>query len=314
MSSSKYWNFHEFWMIPSWWQYQKQKKKTKGLFKDLPSNEEKVILALYSVFKNIEVASIVLRFIDPVNYGIISPPVRFAFGQKAKDTYTDEYLDYLSVLRSLAMEYGFNRVADADIALWTLVEKCLRAGSPGCENFRRYQEKMIAIEEEYIQKTQLYKKMTDEVLELAGELADEESAKKQKELENLRDELRSLVRETDRFPLNLLKLEKSNRKAKEKIIHDRREPEVDGGQKYFMQKLAEDTYVNQIIWSENITAKHPTRISAIRDEGELVVLYVAKDNYAAKLKVRPVRCPDRTHARFFAILISRSTNIPVMED
>jgi hypothetical protein len=310
MSSNRYWSFNEFWMIPSWWHYRKHVKKTKELFKDISRNERQVVSVLYGIFKNIEVVSIILRFIDPKDYGIISPPVRCALGLKAKDNYVDEYLDYLSVLRLYAKEYGFGRAADADIALWTLVEKCLKAEGAACDNFRKYQEKMIDIEEEYMRKSHLFKKMEDEILEVAGE----EEASKQAELDEMRKGLQNMMRERDCFPINLIRLDKSCHKPEEKIIHDRREPDVDAGQKYFMYKLAEDIYVNQIIWSENIRTRHPTRISAIQDGGELTVLYVNKDNYAAKLKIRPVRCPDRTHARFFANLLAKSMSIPVMEE
>jgi hypothetical protein len=46
----------------------------------------------------------------------------------------------------------------------------------------------------------------------------------------------------------------------------------------------------------------------------LTILYVNKDNYAAKIKVRPVRCPDRTHARRFAQMVAKSMNIQPMEE
>jgi hypothetical protein len=310
MSSKRYWCFSEFWMIPGRWHYRKHVKKTRGLFKDVSKNERHVISVLYRIFRNIEVVSIILRLVDPENYGIISPPVRCALGLKAKDNYVDEYLDYLSILRIYAKEYEFGRAADADIALWTLVEKCLRAEGPKCENFQEYQEKMIAIEEEYIRKSQLFSKLEDEIFEVA----EEEVEGKQAELDKTIEEILNLKRERQSFPQSLIKLDKSFRRPEEKIIHDRREPAVDSGQKHFMRKLAEDVYVNQIIWSENISTRHPTRISAIQDGGELTVLYVNKDNYAAKLKVRPVRCPDRTHARFFANLLAKSMNIPLMEE
>ena len=310
LTKGDYWNFDEFWMVPSWWHYRKCAKKTKGLFRESPKNEDHVISVLYGIFKNIEVVSIVLRFIDPANFGIISPPVRCALGLKAKENYVDEYLDYLSVLRMYAREYEFRRVADADIALWTLVEKCLKAESVACDNFKKYQEKLIDIEEQYMRKSQLFKKMEDEILEVAAE----EEASKQTDLGEMRKELQEIRKERDCFPINLISLDKSLHKQEEKIIHDRREPDVDAGQRHFMHKLAEDVYVNQIIWSENIRTKHPTRISAIQDGGELTILYVNKDNYAAKIKVRPVRCPDRTHARFFANLVAKSMNIPLMEE
>ena len=312
LKKRKYWDFSNFWMIPSWLMCWGKLKATKGLFKLLPDtdNERNAAIILYDIFKNIEVVSVILRLVDPENYGIISPPVRCALGLKAKDNYVDEYLDYISVLRMYAKEYKFERVADADIALWTLVEKCLRTESPKCENFQKYQEKMVEIEEEYIRKSQLFHKMEEEILGLAKE----ELAAKQAELDKIKEGLRDLKRERESIPQNLITLEKSLLKPEAKIIHDRREPEVDAGQKHFMYKLAEDPYINQIIWSENIKTKRPTRISNIQEGGELTILYVNKDNYAAKIKVRPVRCPDRTHARFFANLVAKLMNIPLMEE
>lgn len=310
LKKRKYWDFSNFWMMPSWLTCLRKLKTTSGIFKVLPDQENQTAIILYDIFKNIEVVSIIFRFVDPKNYGIISPPVRCALGLKAKDNYVDEYLDYLSVLRTYADDYGFRTVAEADIALWTLVEKCLKAESPECENFRAYQDKMIAIEEEYIKKSQIFKKMEEEIWEVAGDEVENAHA----ELDKTKVEISELLKERETFPLNLVRLEKSARKAHEKIIHDRREPDVDTAQRYFIQKLAENVLVNQVIWSENISAKHPNRISAIRDDGELTILYVSKDNYAAKLKVRPLRCPDRTHARFFANIVAKSMNIPVMED
>jgi hypothetical protein len=211
MSSEKYWDFKEFWMIPGWWCYRKHAKKTKEIFKDLPSNERKVILVLYSIFKNIEVVSIILRLIDPDNFGIISPPVRCALGLKAKDNYVDDYLDYLSSLRMYKKEFNFDRAADADIALWALVERCLRAKSVACQNFKKYQERLIEIEDEYIKKSQLFKKMEEEILDLAGE----EETRKQAEIERMKKEIRDLLIEREFMPIGLIKLEKSPRKPRE---------------------------------------------------------------------------------------------------
>jgi len=306
----EYWNFEDFWMVPDYSSFMKHEKKTERLFKELPENERHVISILYEIFKNIEVVSIILRFIDPQNYGIISPPVRCALGLSAKDNHIDEYLDYLSDLRMYTKEYSFERAADADISLWALVEKCLRAESTICQNFKKYQEKLIEIGEEYIRKSQLFKKIEEDLLNVAAE----EEARTLLDLERMGKELRNLRKERKSVPANLIRLDKSPHEPGEKIIHDRREPEVDAGQKHFMHKLAEDIYVSQIIWSENIRTKHPTRISAIQDGGELTILYVNKDNYAAKIRVRPVRCPDRTHARFFANLVAESMNLPLMED
>ena len=68
--------------------------------------------------------------------------------------------------------------------------------------------------------------------------------------------------------------------------------------------------VHRIIWSRNLNAKHPSRISNIREDGETTVLYVSPNNYAAEIKIYPSNCPDMTHARCFANLISDYMNIP----
>jgi len=308
IASTKYWNFNEFWMIPSWWGYFKKRNKTSGLFRTIPENERQVIWDLYQIFKNIEVVSIILRLIDPKNYGIISPPVRSALRLHARDNYVDEYLDYLSVLRAYAKEYEFIRVSDTEIALWTLVLKCIRHKGPECKNFLEYQVRLIETEEQIIRNSQLFEKLEKEAIEIL-----ETDSARQDELNRLKDEISKLSRERRTFPFDLIKLEKSTVQPNNKIVHDKNEPDVDAGQKYFMKKLADIPVVNQIIWSENITAKGHTRISSIQERGELTILYVNRNNYAAKLKVRPVHCPDVTHGRFFAQIVAREMNIELCE-
>ena len=197
LTSRKYWIFENYWLVPSFWKLWKDLKKTKGLFQELPENEQNATEVLYDIFKNIEVASIILRFIDPQNFGVISPPVRYALRQSAKETYVEEYLDYLSTLRSYAAEYGFERVADADMALWALMENCVIPGNSSCDNFRGFQKMRVDVEEEYIKKSLLFKELENEILSIAVDDVEkklkplkEERDRTRKELDDLKFKLR----------------------------------------------------------------------------------------------------------------------------
>ena len=169
---------------------------------------------------------------------------------------------------------------------------------------------MVEIEEQFIKATSIYHALEDEILEVAEQGIEA----KELEITRLRDNLAKLRSQMDDMPQNLIIIEKSALRPSQKLIHDGKEMEIDSAQKYFMTRLAEYPYINKIIWSENITAKHPTRISNIKEDGEITILYVTKDNYAAKIKIYPSKCPDRTHARYFAQRVSKSLGIVILED
>ena len=312
LTSKKYWIFEDYWLVPSFWKLWKDMKKTKGLFQALPENEQYAIEVLYSIFKNIEVASIILRFIDPQNFGIISPPIRYALRQSAKETYADEYLDYLTTLRSYSREYDFERVADADMALWALMENCVIPENSSCDNFKRFQEKRVEVEEEYIKKSLIFKELEDEILSVAEEDIEKEVKDLKEERDKIRKELEGLQYKLKIYPVGLIKLKKSPLATEEKYIHDRKEQFIDSGQELFLKHLVKNPYVHKVIWSENTTAKQPTRISHVGESGEVTILYVTKDNYAAKIKVLPIECPDGSHAKYFASLTSNHMSIPIL--
>lgn len=97
-------------------------------FQELPGNEDQVIADMYSIFRQIEPVSVILRFVVPKEYGIISPPMEKvlginSFGSHRIDPekfYLERYKAYLRDLRSLKDERRFDRVADVDMALWVL--------------------------------------------------------------------------------------------------------------------------------------------------------------------------------------------------
>lgn len=138
IKSKEDWDFDLFWMISGFWLCWKHRKHKVGLFMNISKKEKSTIAALYNIFKNIAVVSIFLRFVDRDNFGIISPTVSCALGMKAKEDYTDEYVDYLLILRDYFREHDFSKIADVDIALWTLVGKCLADKHSDYENLRNY--------------------------------------------------------------------------------------------------------------------------------------------------------------------------------
>ena len=87
-------------------------------WRDLP--HEKLVARLYDTFRQIEPASMVLRFIDPGRYGIMSAPVAALLGVRPKRKPTATYDAYLDSLREINKELEFSRVADVEMALWAL--------------------------------------------------------------------------------------------------------------------------------------------------------------------------------------------------
>jgi len=120
----EHWWFTKFWVFPPERDLARSLKGKTFDFWHLPKRESTVIGQLLEVFKSIELASIILRFIRPDAYGIISPPVERILDVRRGSDAIETYQNYLSDLRSISSAYGFDRVANADMALWVLHEKC----------------------------------------------------------------------------------------------------------------------------------------------------------------------------------------------
>lgn len=78
---------------------------------------------LFNVFKSIGLVSIILRFIDPVHYGMYSPPVAHFLNSPRGSSYLEEYLKYLETLRETQKTISFNKVAHVDMVIWTVSKK-----------------------------------------------------------------------------------------------------------------------------------------------------------------------------------------------
>lgn len=122
--SPKHWWFEKFWVFPPESHVSPVLKRRKFNFWALPKKESEVIASLHYVFRSIELVSIILRFIKPEQYGIISPPVERVLDVRRGGDAEETYINYLADLRRIKTHYGFGRVADADMALWVVHEKC----------------------------------------------------------------------------------------------------------------------------------------------------------------------------------------------
>jgi hypothetical protein len=118
------WSFQKFWVFPPEHHVTRELKRQKFNFWRLPNHEKELIASLLDVFKSIELVSVILRFIRPEHYGIISPPVERILDVRRVGDAVETYLNYLSDLRAVARHYHFDRLADADMALWVLHERC----------------------------------------------------------------------------------------------------------------------------------------------------------------------------------------------
>ena len=75
---------------------------------------------LFSVYRQIEPVSMLLRFAMPDCYGIYSAPVANLLGIRPLRRQTATYSAYLKSLQKLRDARGFERVADVEMALWAL--------------------------------------------------------------------------------------------------------------------------------------------------------------------------------------------------
>lgn len=106
-----------------WWKMPGIKEEDfsplEGIFSKLEPHNKEIVGKLFDLVKNIEIVSCILRFIDPQNYGIMSPPVENILNVKGKHP-IEKYMNYLKNLDELKEEYNFSRIADVDMALWAL--------------------------------------------------------------------------------------------------------------------------------------------------------------------------------------------------
>lgn len=96
--------------------------------RQLPDGEDEVIRKLLEVYRQIEPVSVVLRFVQPKDYGIVSAPVEKMLGIAPDQRQSDRYLRYTHSLRELRDGRGFDTAAQVDMALWALQVGILDGG------------------------------------------------------------------------------------------------------------------------------------------------------------------------------------------
>ena len=121
--NSDIWDANQFGYWPSRTEIERHLRARHWNFHDLHRSsirESEAIAGLLELFHQIEVVSVILRFVDPRHFGILSPPVEKVLGIGPSRNHVKKYLGYLSILRQLKSKRNFETAADVDLALWTL--------------------------------------------------------------------------------------------------------------------------------------------------------------------------------------------------
>jgi hypothetical protein len=119
------WPFGEFASLPTDEELSRALESKTFDFRHISSKgETNLIRELFAVLRSIDLVSIVLRFIRPDRYGVISPPVERILDLRRGSDAVQTYRYYLADLNKLKKVFGLDRIADVDMALWVLHEKC----------------------------------------------------------------------------------------------------------------------------------------------------------------------------------------------
>ncbi|MGO8792773.1 MAG: hypothetical protein ACLQVL_36035 [Terriglobia bacterium] len=111
------------WDYPKWWPcLSDQFEESIALPTHINSEEgrRKAVGSLYSAVKNIEIVSVVLRFMWPDAFAIFSSPVASFLCIFPSPKPAESYMNYLNVLKEFKEHFKvLDRVADIDMALWS---------------------------------------------------------------------------------------------------------------------------------------------------------------------------------------------------
>lgn len=127
IQNPRYGDFRQFWRFPAEGDVAQEIDwdHLSRLIQRLPLDEGEAIARLHAAFKYVQSVSVVLRFVNPEHYGIVSPPVEKILEVRRGATEVETYTNYLRDIRDARDHYGFARAADADMALWVLQERIL---------------------------------------------------------------------------------------------------------------------------------------------------------------------------------------------
>lgn len=123
ISDPSIWHFHKYWRWPPENELTRAMERTKDIFHDINKDtEEAVVTELTNIFKNMQLASIVLRFVYPEEYAIYSYPVAKVLNAPRGKNSIYEYLNYVEALREIRDIYKLKRTDYAEMFLWVLGE------------------------------------------------------------------------------------------------------------------------------------------------------------------------------------------------
>jgi len=277
LKSGRHFRFNKYWYFPRLKKSfgEKLQEQTKDLFKN--NNNEEIIETLTNIFKNIEVVSIILRFADPENYGIMSTPTRhmiffhteqegvlktvktfrnkfFQVLFENKSSSIAEYLGYLECLKEYKEQFRLKRIADVDMVLWAIYHKTYFANyeCSRCENHE----------------------------ELSNILS---ITRREEEEEEIIEEIKEEVNLDKIFQENLTK---TNILPANKIKYSTREPNPPENLFFYMEKIAKCPYVKEVRCVEYCRGKGIPRFNW-RDNGKVSFEYFDRNNKGAQLIISP---------------------------
>ena len=96
--------------------------------------DERLIKVLYGAFRQIEPVSVVMRFVYPKRFGIMSSPVATLVGVRPRRRATATYGAYVNSLREIGDSHGLERAADVEMALWALQVGALDGRLPAAQS------------------------------------------------------------------------------------------------------------------------------------------------------------------------------------
>ena len=127
LNNDEHWWFNQYWLFPDLKDLNAEQTFPFHQLSRENENEleeEKIIQNLLKVFRQIELVSIMLRFICPDSFGILSPPVKHVLDLPHGKNAVETYVNYLRNLRNIRDEYNLHTASRADMALWVLEHKC----------------------------------------------------------------------------------------------------------------------------------------------------------------------------------------------
>lgn len=115
--SRDHWWFENYWVFPPEEKVSVALRQATFDFWNLPKQQERELRKLLAAFKSIDLVSIILRFVQPKYYGIISPLVERVLDVRRGNDAVETYENYVQNLREIQTEYRFMRAADVDMVL-----------------------------------------------------------------------------------------------------------------------------------------------------------------------------------------------------